>query len=109
VIENKQSREIIDSAPIMIPTTYDQDAKRFVSLRETFVSFSGALGVVDARNETASRQAVLVLGRVRSGRAGSWAEKVAQKSSQGLGIVCARKLMRWRVRSPALLASPAGS
>jgi hypothetical protein len=104
VIENKQSREIIDSAPIMIPTTYDQDAKRFVSLRETFVSFSGALGVVDARNETAQSTSCP---QIR--QAGSWAEKVAQKSSQGLGIVCARKLVRWRVRSPALLASPAGS
>src|ERR1700677_948310 len=86
----------------MIPTTYDQGCETFLFASRNIRFVFGALGVVDARNETASRQAVLVLGRVRSGRAGSWAEKVAQKSSQGLGIVCARKLVRRRVRPLAL-------
>jgi hypothetical protein len=36
VIENKQSREIIDSAPIMIPTTYDQGCETFRFAKHSF-------------------------------------------------------------------------
>jgi hypothetical protein len=57
VFENKRSREIIDSALIMISTTYDLRCEtfRFASRKIRFVF--AVFGPVQARNETAGRAA----------------------------------------------------
>jgi hypothetical protein len=54
VIENKQSREIADSSPLMISRTYDQrrETFRFVSRKIRFVF--AVFGLTDRRNAMAS-------------------------------------------------------
>jgi hypothetical protein len=63
VLENKQSREINDSAIIMISMTYDHQCetlKPFVSPSEIFVSLSPVLGCAEAPSEM-GRDALLEL------------------------------------------------
>jgi hypothetical protein len=65
VLENKQSRETTDSAHLIIQWLTTSDAKRFVSLGETFASFFAVLGFVDAGNETKGESLILRSGAER--------------------------------------------
>src|ERR1700677_2691157 len=71
---------MVDSAPVVIPMTYDMPCEtfRFAWRNERFVF---------ARFSVSSRPG-------RSDRTGSRGEKVAQKRSQGLRIVSARNFVR---------------
>jgi hypothetical protein len=83
VIENKQSREIADSATLMISMTYDQrrETFRFVSRKIRFV-FAG-LGLVDVRNARASarRRSSSLAPQIAGGLSAGWRSCEGQKKT----------------------------
>jgi hypothetical protein len=60
VLENKQSREINDSAIIMISMTYDQQCETLRFAKRNIVSLSPVLGCAEAPSEM-GRDALLEL------------------------------------------------